>query len=147
MANIVEVRNKVVHQGLAVSPMQIGAGLTSFVHFAEFLVRRVAANRRRFPRACMDLMNAYQHPPDVVVGARFDERAREIVKATPKYWLPPNDPRQSSLPSALVDATAGALPTTVSADKRMFWETTNEAFMHLVIRPGGAAEPRGAESE
>src|SRR5439155_4532229 len=40
MASIVEVRNKVAHQGLPVSPMQIGTGLTSFVHFAEFVVRR-----------------------------------------------------------------------------------------------------------
>jgi hypothetical protein len=146
-ATVVDVRNRVAHQGLPVSPTQIGAGLTSFVRFTEFLVRRVAANRWRFPRACMDLMNAYQHPSDVIVGARFNRTAQEIVKAAPKYWLPPNDVRQTTLPPAIVQATAGDLPHTVSAEKRTFWETTQESFMHLVIRPGGSTKPTTTESE
>lgn len=146
-ATVVDVRNRVAHQGFPVSPTQIGAGLTSFVRFAEFLVRRVAANKWRFPRACMDLMNAYQYGPDVIVGARFNKAAQEIVKATPKYWLPPNDGRQTTLPPAIVQATAGDLPHTVSAEKRTFWETTPESFMHLVVRPGGSTKPTTTESE
>ena len=146
-ATVVDVRNRVAHQGLPVSPTQIGAGLTSFVRFAEFLVRRVAANKWRFQRACMDLMNAYQYPPDVVVGTRFNKAAQEIVKATPKYWLPPSDVRQTTLPPAIVQATGGDLPRTVSAEKRMFWETTRESFMHLVVRPGGSTKPTTNESE
>jgi hypothetical protein len=140
MASVVEVRNRVAHQGLPLSPKQMGAGLTSFVRFAEFVVRRVAANRWRFPRTCMDVINAYRYPPDVSIGPRFDEAAKEIVKKTPKYWLPPDDPRQKSLPFALVDATAGDIPGTVDADKRRHWETTGEHFMHLVVGRGNSAQ-------
>src|SRR6266542_6202 len=104
------------------------AGLTSFVRFTEFLVRRIAANRWRFTHAYMDLMNTYQHPSDVTVGARFNRAAQEIVKATPKYGLPPNDPRQVALPPTVVQVTAGDLPRTVSAEKRTFWETTQDSF-------------------
>src|SRR5439155_18651983 len=98
----------------------------------------------RFTRACMDVINAYRHPPDVVVGARFDRAAKEVVKATPKYWLPPDDPRQTSLPFALVDAEAGDIPGTVSAEKKAHWETTSEDFMNLVIGRGSPPQSSSA---
>ncbi|TMC54239.1 MAG: hypothetical protein E6J20_03980 [Chloroflexi bacterium] len=144
-ATIVEVRNKVAHQGLPVSPGQVSAGLTSFINFAAFMVRRTAASRWRYPRACMDLINTYQHPPDVTVGARFNKTAQAIVKATPKYWLPPDDPRQSSMPHVVVQGTTGDLPGTISSEKRTHWETTNEFFMHWVVRPGGSAQQDAAD--
>ncbi len=133
-SNVVEIRNRVVHQGLSVSPQQMRAGFTSFTNFAEFLVRQTAGKRWRFPRACMDLINTYRYPPDVNVGERFDRAAHAIVKATPKYWLPPTDARQATLPHVLVEATPGVFPAHISDERRMHWETTPEFFMHWVVR-------------
>jgi hypothetical protein len=146
-STVVEVRNKVAHQGLAVSPQQVGAGLTSFINFAAFLVRRTAAKRWRYPRACMDVMNAYQHPPDVIVGRRFDKAAKSIVKVTPKYWLPASDPTQTTLPHVTVQATPGDLPARISNEKRTHWETTDEFFMHWTVRRDGSFEPPSAGTE
>lgn len=140
--DIVSVRNRVAHQGLSVQAKQVGSALASFAHFTDFLVMQVAAKKHRFPRTFMDLINAFGRPSGMAIGSKFDSTAESIVKASPNYWLPKDDPRQTKLPPAIVETFPGNLPATARPEKAQQWATTTEPFMHLVTRAAG--EPTDA---
>lgn len=144
-ARIIDVRNKVAHQGLSVSPVQIYLAQASFHNFTDFLISQVGRKRWKFQRSFMDLVNTFGAAGKTPISAKFSKASTDLLDTCPRYWLPADDDRQAAPPPAFVAASPGTLPPTVRPEKAAEWEAAGEPFMHLVMRQASPREPNGTD--
>jgi hypothetical protein len=128
---VVDIRNQIAHRGHSISYHETEAALKSFVGFMQFVTERVGTKRRKYPRALMDLVNAFYEGPELSISGSFSALGDSIVQATPRYWLPASDNRQTEMPAVVVDSAPGAFPQNSSPAMIARWETTKEQFIRL----------------